>query len=52
MLTLSRKLGETIVINGNVKVTVVRVQKGSVRIGIQAPKEVKITRPDRKQPTG
>lgn len=44
MLVLSRKTSETIVINDNIVVTVVRVQGGAVKIGIQAPPEVSIVR--------
>jgi carbon storage regulator len=44
MLVLSRKLGETIVINGNIKVTVVKIDRNQIRIGIEAPKDVAIYR--------
>ena len=44
MLVLSRKLGEKIVINGNIVVTVVKLDKNTVRIGIEAPDEVTICR--------
>ena len=44
MLVLSRKLGEKIVINDNITLTVVAIERGKVRLGIDAPKEVPIYR--------
>jgi carbon storage regulator len=44
MLVLNRKLGETIVINERIEVTVVRIDRGTVRIGIKAPPEVSVLR--------
>jgi len=44
MLVLSRKVGESIIINNNIKVTVVDVGRGKIRIGIEAPAEVQIMR--------
>jgi carbon storage regulator len=44
MLVLSRKLGESIVIDGSIKVTVVAVDRNKVRIGIEAPPEVPVHR--------
>ena len=44
MLVLSRKENETIVINGNVRITIVRSGRGKVKLGIQAPDEVSIRR--------
>ena len=43
MLVLSRKAGESIHID-NVKVTIVRLDRNRVRIGIEAPAEMKIMR--------
>ena len=40
MLVLSRKKGDSIVIDGGIKVTVVEVKGSVVRLGIEAPKEV------------
>ena len=36
MLVLSRKTGESIVINDEIEITVTRIQNGRVRIGIAA----------------
>jgi carbon storage regulator len=44
MLVLSRKLNEKIVINGNIVVTVVKIDRNQVRIGIEAPGEVPVYR--------
>lgn len=44
MLALTRKIGERIVIGDSITVTVVDVKGDSVRIGIEAPKEVRILR--------
>ncbi|MGB7347700.1 MAG: carbon storage regulator [Pirellulaceae bacterium] len=44
MLVLTRKLNEEILIGDNVKVTLIRVRGNTVRIGIEAPKEVRIVR--------
>ncbi|MFO0946117.1 MAG: carbon storage regulator CsrA [Planctomycetota bacterium] len=44
MLVLTRKAGEAIYLGDNIKVTMVRVRGGQVRIAIDAPKEVRIDR--------
>jgi carbon storage regulator len=44
MLVLSRKVEEKIAINGNIVITVLSVNGGTVKIGIDAPKDVKIMR--------
>ncbi|MEW4561671.1 carbon storage regulator [Bremerella sp. JC770] len=44
MLVLSRRVGEKIEIGNGVTVTVLRVTGKSVRIGIEAPKDVSIRR--------
>ena len=44
MLILSRKIGESILIDESISITVVEVSKGVVRIGIDAPKDVLILR--------
>ena len=37
MLVLSRKVGERILVGDQVRITVVRVSNGGVRLGIEAP---------------
>lgn len=44
MLVLKRKLGERIVINDDIYITVVEAQKGQVRLGFEAPRSVRIFR--------
>ena len=44
MLVLSRKPKESIVMNGNITVSVLRVDNDNVRIGIEAPKTVPVMR--------
>lgn len=44
MLVLSRKLGEKIYIGDNICITVVDVDRGKVRLGIEAPRDVPIFR--------
>jgi carbon storage regulator len=44
MLVLTRKPGESIVIDGRIHVKVVRVEGDAVKIGIEAPSEVPVHR--------
>lgn len=44
MLVLSRKNGESLMINGDIEVTILDVSNDVVKIGIKAPKEVGILR--------
>jgi carbon storage regulator len=44
MLILSRKTGESIVIDGKIHVTVMRVEGEVVKLGIAAPSEVPVHR--------
>jgi carbon storage regulator len=44
MLVLSRKLGEKIVIGDNILVTVVKIDRNQIRIGIEAPQDVPVYR--------
>ncbi len=44
MLVLSRKLGEKIVIGDHIVVTVVKIDRNQIRIGIEAPHEVPVYR--------
>jgi carbon storage regulator len=44
MLVLGRKAGERILIGDDVVVTVVSVSKDGVRVGIEAPRDVRINR--------
>ncbi len=44
MLILTRRVGETIIIGEDVAVTVLGVTGNSVRVGVNAPKEVAVHR--------
>ena len=44
MLVLSRKLGEKIYIADNICITVVDIDRGKIRLGIEAPRDVPIFR--------
>ena len=44
MLVLSRKPGEKILIGDDVTVTIVRIGPNTVRIGIEAPRHMKVMR--------
>lgn len=44
MLVLGRKPGEYIVIDGKIKVAVIKSEDGNLRLAIDAPREVKIVR--------
>ena len=44
MLVLTRKSGEGIIIGDDIKVTVVEIKGGTIRLGIEAPAAMKIHR--------
>lgn len=44
MLALTRKKGESLVINNNIEVTILEVRGDQIKVGISAPKEVPIYR--------
>ncbi len=44
MLVLTRRIGEEIVIGGNIRVTVVAVEGNKVRLGITAPRDIAVDR--------
>jgi carbon storage regulator len=44
MLVLSRRVGETVVIDDNIRVTVVSIQGNHVRLSFSAPPDVRIMR--------
>ncbi len=44
MLVLTRKVGEKINIGDDIVITIVEVSKGSVRLGVSAPKQIAIHR--------
>ena len=44
MLILTRSYEQSVIINGNIKVKVLGVDRGYVKLGFEAPKEVVIVR--------
>lgn len=44
MLVLSRRIGEEIIIGGNIRVTITAVKGDKVRVGITAPPSVRVDR--------
>ena len=44
MLILTRRIGESIVIGKNVKVTVLSIKGNQVRLGIDAPRTISVHR--------
>jgi len=44
MLILTRKIGESIIVGDNITIKIVETGKNSVRIGIDAPKEISVLR--------
>jgi carbon storage regulator len=52
MLVLSRKVGERILIGDDIRVTIVRIGGGGVRVGIEAPASLNVVREELKQRAG
>lgn len=44
MLVLARKKEESLIIDGKIEIVVLEVEDGKVKLGINAPKDVKIYR--------
>ncbi len=44
MLALSRKKGDSLIINNNIEVTILEVKGEQVKLGITAPKQVPVYR--------
>lgn len=44
MLVLTRKIGEKIMIGDDIVLTVVQIDRGKIRLGIEAPKSMPIVR--------
>ncbi|MCA9197688.1 MAG: carbon storage regulator [Planctomycetales bacterium] len=44
MLVLSRKPGERILVGQDIRITVVRISNGGVRLGIEAPDHMDVVR--------
>lgn len=46
MLTLTRKVGEKILIGENIEIVVKEIRGNQVRLGVEAPREIGIMRPE------
>lgn len=44
MLVLSRRVGERLIIGKDIVVTIIDVRSDGVRVGIEAPREIRVTR--------
>ncbi|GFR36139.1 carbon storage regulator [Thermobrachium celere] len=44
MLILTRKQGEKIKIGENIEITILDISQGNIKIGIEAPKNIKVIR--------
>lgn len=44
MLALTRKQGESLVINNNIEVTILEIRGDQIKLGISAPRDVSIYR--------
>ena len=44
MLVISRKAGESLIIAGQIKITLISLGSDKVTIGIEAPREIKVIR--------
>lgn len=46
MLVLSRKLGQKVLIGNDIVVTVLDIERGKIRLGIEAPRSLAVMRPE------
>ena len=44
MLILSRKHGESLIINGDIEVKILEIQGSHVKVGVSAPKDIVVDR--------
>jgi len=44
MLVVSRKVGQSIIVADQIKITVIEIRGNQIRLGIEAPKEVPVQR--------
>jgi len=44
MLVLTRKIGESVLIGGEIEVTLLDIKGDSIRLGVKAPRETRIQR--------
>ena len=51
MLVLARKIGESIVIDGGITVTIIKLKGNVVQLGINAPEDISIRRTEICEPS-
>jgi carbon storage regulator len=44
MLCLKRRVGERLIINENIVVTILKIDGSKVQVGVEAPKDVRVVR--------
>jgi len=44
MLVLTRRIGETITIGDDIRITVLEIRSGQVKVGLEAPRDRRIVR--------
>ncbi|MGB9679519.1 MAG: carbon storage regulator CsrA [Thermoanaerobacteraceae bacterium] len=44
MLILTRKIGQSVIIGGNIEINILEIEEDKVKIGVNAPKEISILR--------
>ena len=44
MLVLSRKLNQSVVIDGQIEIQILKIKGNTIRLGITAPKDIKVLR--------
>ena len=44
MLILTRRVGKSVIINGDINMTILKIKDNQVRIGVEAPKNIAIDR--------
>ena len=52
MLVITRKDGQDIVIDGQIRISIIAVEGRRVRVGITAPKEMRVDRQERLEGVG
>ncbi len=50
MLVLTRRLGEEVIIDGNIRVKIVEIHRGRIRLGVIAPRKRRVERPRKTPP--
>ena len=49
MLVLSRKVGQGIIIADDIRITVLGIERGKVKLGVEAPEDIRILRDELKR---